>query len=105
EVSLVCLFDGGNVFVTDGALAPDRFFWPHREWVAVQLQPDVREHPRPPPIAVPERVDGDGPVMQLNRLVLQYHAVVLPAHEVPHQAVQELLDILPGNAQVEIDCA
>ena len=67
-ISIVRRTDRRDVFLAHHALRPDRLLGPLDDPMTVPLQPDVRQHPSPAPVAVQERMDLHRPMMEPDRL-------------------------------------
>ena len=67
-ITVVRRTDRRDVFLAHHAPRPDRLLGPLDDPMSVPLQPDVRQHPGPAPVAVQERMDLHRPMMESDRL-------------------------------------
>src|SRR4051812_43442541 len=101
-IALVGRPDRGDVFIPDCALAADRLLGPLGDRVTMTLEPDVGKHPSPAAVAVRERVDLDGPVMESYGLVQEVIPLTFPECQVVEQGLEPKLDLVPLAADVQV---
>jgi hypothetical protein len=77
-IAVVRRLDRSDVFIADRASPANVLLGPERDRMFVQSKPDVRHHPRPASVAVEERMDSHGLVMQSHRLVEQRNSALGP---------------------------
>ena len=96
EVVLVGGFDRNKVFLPNRTEARNRIFRPADKLIFSLLQPDIREHPRPPAISVFKWMDMDGPVMESDRLLNP--AEFVPIGKVREELGELVVDLIPGDS-------
>src|SRR3954452_24883302 len=101
-VALVGRSYRGDVRVPDRAFPADRLLRPFGDRVTMTLEPDVGEHPSPAAVAIRERVDLDGPVMEAYGLVQVVIPLTFPECQVVEQGLKPKLNLVPLAADVQV---
>src|SRR5271156_2726624 len=92
----------GDIFFSNPAFILDRLLRPLDRSVSPSLQPNVCEQSSPSPVAVPERMDPYGAMMQADGLFDERKTFVfMPRREVIEEVLQVVIDLIGRNAKIQ----